>query len=338
MPEPPPLTRYFVEFGPDHVLLSKQEGEMFANGIQVKPMKFNPGEWYYVEVLGQGPRVMVTVNKETALDFPDGKPLLEGGISFETLEQSAVCVDDVEVNELTSPLPPPAEMPGAPAGGGDPMAMIGEASKLLDAKEIDKGLAVLDEAVALEAQNPKVLLAAGDAALSHGARFAQRALMRFYLPGLQLAREQKMEVVGRLSAQTTLAMYAMAQDPDGEKVFNELIQVMQPPDWPAAGKIRWQVFSPGADLGALEKELADLTAKFSDNQALYLVRGDLNVRQKRLVRAGQDYNTVMKNWTKDTPGWVLAEAQCKFKAIQENRLNANLEITCVDLSSLVTGK
>ncbi len=135
-----------------------------------------------------------------------------------------------------------------------------------------------------------------------------------------------------------MAMYAMALDPDGPKYFTNLAQAFQPPEWPLVAKARCDLFAPNADLGAVEKELADMMIKFPDNQVLYLIRGDLNVRQKRLVRAGQDYNIVMKNWTKDMPAWVLAEAQCKFKALQENRLNANMELTCASLSSLVTGK
>jgi hypothetical protein len=56
--------------------------------------------------------------------------------------------------------------------------------------------------------------------------------------------------------------------------------------------------------------------------------------------AEQNYTTVTKGWSKDMPLWVLTEAQCKAKAIQQNRLAANAEnsATCELLSLLVTGK
>jgi tRNA A-37 threonylcarbamoyl transferase component Bud32 len=334
-----PFSRYFAVFDPKMVLLAKQEGDKFNDSLRSRPFVFSPGEWYYVEVLGQGPRIMVTVNKETVLDFTDVAPIPEGGISFETLDNTTACLDDVEINALNDPLPPPAETPLPPAaGGGDPMAMITAAGQLFDNKAMEKGWVVLEEAVALDPQNPKVLLLAGDTALGHGAELAQRALNHYYFLALKIERDRPDDLARPVAEHTLLAMYAMATDPDGEKYFAALAQNFQPAEWPQTAKARWDLFAPNADLHAVQKEVTDLMAAYPHNQVLYLIRGDLNLRQKQPVRAGQDYNAAMKNWTKDMPAWVLAEAQCKVKALQENRLNANMEIACVPLSSLVTGK
>jgi tRNA A-37 threonylcarbamoyl transferase component Bud32 len=339
-PDPAPFSRYFVGFDAQNVTLSKQMGNSFDKNLRAKPMVFNPGQWYDVEVLGQGPRLLVTVNKETVLEFSDANPILDGAIGFETLNSSTACVDNVEVNALTDPLPPSELTPPPPAAGGDPFGMIAAAGQMFDDKLIDKGWAVLDEAVALDPQNPKVLLAAGDTALGHDAGFAQRALNRYYLVAAKIERDQKDDLAPLVAAHTTLAMYVMAQDPDGEKYFPALAKNFQPAEWPLTAKARWDLFVPNADLGAVEKEVADLMAQYPNNLTLLLIRGDLNLRLKRPVRAAQDFNTITKNWTKDNAAWVLTEAQCKAKALQENRLNSNLEntLTCEPLSLLVTGK
>jgi hypothetical protein len=237
-----------------------------------------------------------------------------------------------------------AIVPATPVVQASPAApdlgtLFSSAGQAFDGQAPDKGFALLDAAVALGPNNPGVLLQAGDMALAHGAQFALRALASYYGPALKIERNQADNFAGPVTAHTTLALYALAKVPDAGQVLTALVaQSTDQPEWPLVAKARWDLYAPNADLNGVGKEVTDLLATYPHDPVLYLIRGDLNVRQKHPVLAGEDYLRAQKNVSKDTPPWVLTEAQCKLKVVQANLPNPKLEPTCENLSLLVTGK
>jgi hypothetical protein len=330
-----PFARYFILFDPKVVTLSKQVGDKVTNDVMAAPAKemYMPGQWYFIEIAGQANHLQVSINKELVLDYVDPEPLRGGSISFETLDKAAACVKDITVAKIqgTLALPPTSAAP-------DAGTLFNAAGEAFDAKAPEKAFALLDEAVAGGPKNPAIWLRAGDTALLHGAEFAWEALRRYYMPALSLVEGKQGDLAGAIRGHTQLAMYAMAEAPDGGKIFTDLAANFKPAEWPLMAKARWEIFFVKDEFGGVEKEIADLMAKYPDNLTLYLLRGDLYFKQRKLVEAEKDYALITVKGPGSVTGWALQEAQCKAKNIRTDRLKAKLENLCVPLSSLVTGK
>jgi photosystem II stability/assembly factor-like uncharacterized protein len=116
--------RYFIGFRQEGISLSKQTGpETFSHNLAEAVATYNLGQWYQVEIAGEGGRLQVKVDGTLAVDYTDADPLTQGGIAFETLDGSAACVDDVAVYG-PAPTPTPTPDPrltwvrtGGPLGG-----------------------------------------------------------------------------------------------------------------------------------------------------------------------------------------------------------------------------
>ena len=105
----PRFTRYFVGFSEGGVALIKQVGDEF-NNISGSGLPRRPSPWYTVEIKGFEGHLQVFVDGDLKLDVTDEDPLLQGTIAFESLADSEVLIDDVQILLLTEPLtsPPPS--------------------------------------------------------------------------------------------------------------------------------------------------------------------------------------------------------------------------------------
>jgi hypothetical protein len=93
--------RYFLSFTPGvGVGLSKQVGEIFTENLAGLDYPIEPGKWFDVQMVAQGDRILMLVDGIIVVDYVDPQPLQSGGISFETLEDSSACVDDIQVSDL----------------------------------------------------------------------------------------------------------------------------------------------------------------------------------------------------------------------------------------------
>mgnify|MGYP005848919517 CR=1 FL=1 len=89
--------RYYIGFHREGIYLEKEypRGEFHDLANAVLPIGFNT--WYNVEIIGQQGTIKVYVNGNLGLEYTDAKPLLSGQIAMETLEDSNVWFDDVEI-------------------------------------------------------------------------------------------------------------------------------------------------------------------------------------------------------------------------------------------------
>ncbi|MBA7520874.1 hypothetical protein ES705_12973 [subsurface metagenome] len=97
------FSRYFVGFNQGGLSLHKQVGEQFTlltEGLS----SYTTNRWYQLEIKGKGPHLQVYVDNLLALEYQDISPLRKGTIALETLDDSQVYVDEIEVS-LLSELP-----------------------------------------------------------------------------------------------------------------------------------------------------------------------------------------------------------------------------------------
>jgi photosystem II stability/assembly factor-like uncharacterized protein len=116
--------RYFIGFHQGGLYLSKQTGpDTFSDNLAEAVATYNLGQWYQVEIAGQGGHLQIKVDGTVAMDYTDADPLTQGGIAFETLEDSQACLDDILVyGPAPTPTPTPEPGPtwvrtGGPLGG-----------------------------------------------------------------------------------------------------------------------------------------------------------------------------------------------------------------------------
>jgi len=115
-------TRYFVSFGANGVGISRQQGSFFqdlGSGLAA----VTPGVFHSAQVLVGGGSIDVFVDGEGVVGVDDLVPPPPGGVSFESLENSVVYVDDVMVGmgpesapHARAPRPPSALPPGPDVG------------------------------------------------------------------------------------------------------------------------------------------------------------------------------------------------------------------------------
>lgn len=95
--------RYFIGFYPHGLYLNKETpwGTFYDLINDNIPHQYN--KWYTVEIIGQQGEIKIYVNGKLRLEYIDANPLVHGRIAFETLENSQVYFDDVEI--FGKPLP-----------------------------------------------------------------------------------------------------------------------------------------------------------------------------------------------------------------------------------------
>ncbi len=101
------------------VYLAKQTGpETFFNDLAVSERPVPSNRFITVEVTCQGSQVQVRVDGVRVLQYEDRTPLGPGGISFETVEETSVYLDDVLVTSLEETGAGPTTNPEPGAGPG----------------------------------------------------------------------------------------------------------------------------------------------------------------------------------------------------------------------------
>jgi hypothetical protein len=100
--------RYFIGFRQGGIYLMKQTGPQQFSGELARaqnPRGLTPRQWHNVTVTGNGGQISVTVDGATALTYTDPNPITQGGIAFETLDDSDAWIDDVVVSLGAAPAP-----------------------------------------------------------------------------------------------------------------------------------------------------------------------------------------------------------------------------------------
>ncbi len=89
-------SRYFIGMNRDILYLSKQIGE----GDFLEDLATAPGlisGWQQVEIQLDGPRITVDVNGQERITYVDPDPLDTGWIALESLTNSSIMIDDIEI-------------------------------------------------------------------------------------------------------------------------------------------------------------------------------------------------------------------------------------------------
>ena len=94
------FSRYFVGFNQGGLSLHKQVGEQFTL-LTESFSSYTTNRWYQLEIKGEGSHLQVYVDNLLALEYQDISPLRKGTIALETLDDSQVYVDDIEVSLLS---------------------------------------------------------------------------------------------------------------------------------------------------------------------------------------------------------------------------------------------
>lgn len=96
--------RYFIGFHSGGSYLGKQYWpDTFFSNLAGSNTRHNLNAWHQIEVSGRGETLEFLVDGKSEWTFTDPQPLLDGKFAFETLEDSQVYVDDIEVTlESTS--------------------------------------------------------------------------------------------------------------------------------------------------------------------------------------------------------------------------------------------
>ena len=99
-------SRYFVGIGGESVYLSKTvtfgDDEEMHTLLEEAHTGLAYGAWHEVEIVCNGGHIEVIIDDTDFISYDDPDPLTRGTITFETLENSAVYIDDVTVTELPS--------------------------------------------------------------------------------------------------------------------------------------------------------------------------------------------------------------------------------------------
>ncbi|HUM71441.1 MAG TPA: PA14 domain-containing protein, partial [Chloroflexota bacterium] len=90
------FTRYFIGFSESEVGLSRQMGDVFTH-LRDSEGEYALNRWYNIEIVGEGGHIQVYVDGELVLNYVDPNPILQGSISFETLDDSQAQIDDIEI-------------------------------------------------------------------------------------------------------------------------------------------------------------------------------------------------------------------------------------------------
>jgi photosystem II stability/assembly factor-like uncharacterized protein len=106
-------SRYFIGLRREGSYLVKQTGpDSFTENL-ANADGLGDG-WKTVEITGYGPTITVLVGEQVVMTYTDPEPLLSGGIAFESLAESQVLIDDVEI---WGAAPVPVQIDEAPSDG-----------------------------------------------------------------------------------------------------------------------------------------------------------------------------------------------------------------------------
>ena len=89
--------RYFIGFHEGGLYLNKTESWVTHHNLISDNIPHSLNTWYKIEIVGIHGDLKVYVNKTLRLEYTDCSPLFEGKIALETLDNSSVCVDDIEI-------------------------------------------------------------------------------------------------------------------------------------------------------------------------------------------------------------------------------------------------
>jgi photosystem II stability/assembly factor-like uncharacterized protein len=112
--------RYYIGFTGGSVSLSKETPWGTFYDLASCQSQHNYNAWYDIEIKGVAGNIKIYVNGVLKIDYTDLNPLYYGNVAFETLENSHVQFDDVQV--MGSPPPAPLAgyewtRTGGPSGG-----------------------------------------------------------------------------------------------------------------------------------------------------------------------------------------------------------------------------
>ena len=96
---PDGLHRYFVSVDDQMLVLTKQFGQNSFNDLAKTNLNLNPG-WHTIAIEAKGGNIRVLIDSKNCICFEDGSPILTGGISLETIQNSDFVVDDVYIGRL----------------------------------------------------------------------------------------------------------------------------------------------------------------------------------------------------------------------------------------------
>ncbi len=94
--------RYFIGFLEDGLYLNKETplGKFFE--LARSDARIGINTWHDIEIRGEGGHLQVYVDGMLEIDFTDDAPITQGSIAFETLEESYVQVDNVEISSVST--------------------------------------------------------------------------------------------------------------------------------------------------------------------------------------------------------------------------------------------
>ncbi|TET16818.1 MAG: hypothetical protein E3J75_04195 [Dehalococcoidia bacterium] len=95
--------RYFIGINRNELSLNKQIGDKFyslANIHILANMRINlENQWHEIEIRGYEDIINIRLDGKLYVAYKDESPILAGGIAFETLEESVLLIDDVEIRK-----------------------------------------------------------------------------------------------------------------------------------------------------------------------------------------------------------------------------------------------
>ncbi len=198
------------------------------------------------------------------------------------------------------------------------------------------GLTQLDQAVAADPNDTEVLLRAGDLALAQ--KLAAESLKRFYVPGVRLEAVAPDTRSGGLQSHAALAFYVAAADQASGSLLAGQVTTYPQAAVPLIAQQRYQIFFAKGQ-GALT-QLTGISMDNAPGALAKLVLGDYYLARGQLLEASRQYSQVADVRLANglVPDWIIRESRCDLDTIKNQRANAKVEASCVDLLLLLTGK
>lgn len=94
--------RYFVGVSLDRLYLGKQVGTIIQDGLAESTLQLGD-TWHEIEIHGYRGVIHVSVDGVPYLVYADPQPILEGGIAFETLDDSRFYINGIEIRPIMTP-------------------------------------------------------------------------------------------------------------------------------------------------------------------------------------------------------------------------------------------
>lgn len=111
------ITRYFLILQKDGFAIEKQLGDDFET-LYTRQTGIPQNEWHNISVNADSNAIKVYLDDELLLSYTDREnPIYSGGIAFECMEDSVLCIDNIEVNGVYVTQSAVWEKTGGPLGG-----------------------------------------------------------------------------------------------------------------------------------------------------------------------------------------------------------------------------